>query len=368
MEIRRYQIPFTAQDPISWELFTESSIFFDIETTGFSQEYTQVYLIGCGTRQDNTLHITQFFAENSQAEPEILSAFLQMISQYKSLISFHGLRFDIPYIKGRCRHYGIRENLDDFPHLDLFKQFYKCKSILKLPNRKQKTFEAFLGINRKDLYTGRDLIKIYKEYEIHPSPESNSLLFLHNYEDILGMTNLLSLFAYHRLFQGQFQVVSYEQNIYETYNGGQASEFVLTLSLDYAVPKPFSFDMESFYLKGYEKQAKLKIPIFQGELKYFYPNYKDYYYLPEEDRAIHKSIALYVDKAFRTKAKAATCYNRKDGQFLPQQTEIITPGFKMEYQDKTSWFELTEQFLESEDLLKKYAMHILWRLSGIGSL
>ena len=47
MEIRRYQIPFTAQDPISWELFTESSIFFDIETTGFSQEYTQVYLIGC---------------------------------------------------------------------------------------------------------------------------------------------------------------------------------------------------------------------------------------------------------------------------------------------------------------------------------
>ena len=140
MEIRRYQIPFTAQDPISWELFTESSIFFDIETTGFSQEYTQVYLIGCGTRQGNTLHITQFFAENSQAEPEILSAFLQMISQYKSLISFHGLRFDVPYIKGRCRHYGIRENLDAFPHLDLFKQFYKCKSILKLPNRKQKTF------------------------------------------------------------------------------------------------------------------------------------------------------------------------------------------------------------------------------------
>ena len=45
----------------------------------------------------------------------------------------------------------------------------------------------------------------------------------------------------------------------------------------------------------------LLVIIYQGELKHFYPNYREYYYLPHEDRAIHKSVALYVDRNFRTK-------------------------------------------------------------------
>ena len=43
----------------------------------------------------------------------------------------------------------------------------------------------------------------------------------------------------------------------------------------------------------------------QDTLKYFYDNYKDYFYLPKEDTAIHKSVATYVDKDFRQKAKTA---------------------------------------------------------------
>ena len=51
--------------------------------------------------------------------------------------------------------------------------------------------------------------------------------------------------------------------------------------------------------------------------KYFYPDYKNYSYLPDEDYAIHKSCAIYVDKAHRVPARPETCYTRKTGEFLP---------------------------------------------------
>lgn len=55
---------------------------------------------------------------------------------------------------------------------------------------------------------------------------------------------------------------------------------------------------------------------------------KDYYYLPKEDRAIHRSIACYVDKAYRQKATAATCYIRQEGIFLPSFWHFTAPTFR----------------------------------------
>ena len=47
------------------ELFDEDSIFFDIETTGFSPASSNIYLIGCLRKVGETLIIDQFFAENN---------------------------------------------------------------------------------------------------------------------------------------------------------------------------------------------------------------------------------------------------------------------------------------------------------------
>lgn len=106
----------------------------------------------------------------------------------------------------------------------------------------------------------------------------------------------------------------------------------------------------------------MRIPLYHGELKYFYPNYKDYYYLPAEDMAIHKSVAAYVDKNHRTQATAATCYSKKSGCFLPQYQELFSPALKLERQDKISYFELTEAFTNSRENLKTYVMHFLERI------
>lgn len=365
MKIWQNEVTFIPDNPIADEVFTESTVFFDIETTGFSPVHTQVYLIGCATRRNDLICITQFFAEQPQEEKTVLSAFLKLISQYDSLISFNGQGFDVPYLKGRCAHYGLPETLDSFPHLDIFRQLSKFRTILKLPALKQKSLEAFLGIARDDQYSGGELINIYHAYKKQPTEEGCTLLKLHNYEDMLGMVKLLPVLSYPKLFEGCFQTASLETNSYEEYEGSQARELILNLTPDYPLPKRFSYGVGDIYLTGTKQQVRLRIKIYQGELKYFYSNYKDYYYLPEEDRAIHKSVAFYVDKDFRTKAKAATCYSKKTGCFLPQYEEIITPYFKLEYHDKITWFEMTEDFTLSPELPRKYALHLLKHLLNI---
>ena len=94
-------------------------------------------------------------------------------------------------------------------------------------------------------------------------------------------------------------------------------------------------------------------------LKYFYSNYKDYYYLPAEDTAMHKSIAEFVDKAHRQKATKANCYTKKPGQFLPQWTLLFAPYFKKSYEDKDVYFELTDNFKTSRKAMGLYATHII---------
>ena len=115
-------------------------------------------------------------------------------------------------------------------------------------------------------------------------------------------------------------------------------------------------------MTAHRNSGKIKIEICNQELKFFFQNYKDYYYLPIEDTSIHKSVAFYVDKNFRTKAKAANCYSKKTGAFLPQYETIVTPYFKKDYNDKSTYFEITDEFSNNTNLQLKYIQHLLKRL------
>ena len=54
----------------------------------------------------------------------------------------------------------------------------------------------------------------------------------------------------------------------------------------------------------------MRAEIFEGEMRHFYSDYKNYYYLPKEDMAIHKSVAAYVDHEYREKCKAYKTFFR----------------------------------------------------------
>ena len=101
------------------------------------------------------------------------------------------------------------------------------------------------------------------------------------------------------------------------------------------------------------------MPIYEEELKYFYSNYHDYYYLPTEDVALHKSVAKFVDKNHRIPASAANCYTRKTASYLPQWELLFLPFFKRDYKSRELFFELTDELKRNRQAFSQYASHVL---------
>lgn len=347
------------RNKLSDQLVDEASIFFDIETTGFSPKHSHIYLIGCARKIGENIRYDQFFAGTPAEEKEVLLAFLDILKDYSTIISFNGVGFDVPFIKAKCDLLNIKENLKDFAYLDIFKAVSEIKFLLKLPNYKQKTIENYLGLERDDQFSGGELINVYLDYVKKPNKEAENLLLLHNYEDLVGMTELLPVLTYLEVFHGQYSIRSTEVGTYKSIDGTLEKELLITLTNDYSVPKRVSYQYQDFYVIMKDTTTTIRIPVFSGELHYFYPNYKDYYYLPQEDVAIHKSVATYVDKGYRENAKASNCYTRKEGEFLPQFATIMQPEFKKEHKDARSYFELNEDFYSSDIMLRRYTDHIL---------
>lgn len=351
--------PYFPGDLLTQELFTEKALFYDIETTGFSVKSNKIYFIGCAYHQNGQLIITQFFSETDEDEGDVLQAFLHLCAKFETTISFNGLMFDLPFIRQRCQKLKISENLTEMTHLDIYKQAKSFKKLLKLDSLKQKSIEVFLGLDRKDQCNGGELIPIYQAYQQDRDAEKLHLLRLHNYEDVLGMIDLLTILAYEKLIKGFFAVDEYTIRDYHEYDKSTSKEIIFTLRLTYPLPKRISHGKEEIYLAADGSRASVRVKLFCGELKYYFPNYRDYYYLPQEDMAVHKSVAAYVDSEFRVKAKADTCYSKKSSCFLPQYQEVLTPGFKVNYRDKHSYGELTEEFADSKELQKAYVEQLV---------
>ncbi|MBQ5600314.1 MAG: ribonuclease H-like domain-containing protein, partial [Lachnospiraceae bacterium] len=164
----------------------EELLFFDIETTGFSGDYNQVYLIGCVYFTETSAHFIQWFADSKEAETEVIDTFFAFANNYRTLVHFNGDTFDIPFIEKRCHALRLPHSFDHLESIDIYKRIKPYKKHLGLENLKQKSIETFLGISRDDKYTGGQLIKVYTEYLQTKDPYLLKLLLLHNEDDLKG--------------------------------------------------------------------------------------------------------------------------------------------------------------------------------------
>ena len=155
----------------------EQILFLDIETTGFTARSSYLYMIGCAYYKDNHWHTIQWFAENYSQETQLIKSFFLFAQDYKYLIHFNGNNFDLPFLTQKCQQLELPYSFQHFQGIDLYKRISPYKFFLKLPNCKQKTLEQFLGINRKDVFSGGELIGIYLDYIKSPSEFSEKALF-----------------------------------------------------------------------------------------------------------------------------------------------------------------------------------------------
>lgn len=340
------------------------TLFIDIETTGLYAKSSNLYMIGCAylNNTNGPAHwcTIQWFATNYEDELNVLDAFVQFAADYRFLIHFNGNSFDIPYLQNKLEHYQLELDLNRFEGIDIYRRIAPYKSFLRLPNCKQKTLEGFLHTTRReDKYTGGELIEIYHDYVLSRSESSEQLLLLHNEEDIKEMLEIVSILAVPDLFHLPIKVTRVQANYYRDIHKKQCPEIIMNLKLPTPLPVDLSYGINDCYFSGSKEEGKLRVPLYEEEMKYFYSNYKDYYYLPTEDVAIHKSVAAFVDKNYREQAKAHNCYTRKVSSYLPQWNAVFTPFFKRSYDDKAMFFELTDTFKTQREAFHLYAHHVL---------
>jgi len=334
-------------------------LFFDIETTGFSGETSQLYLIGCTYFDGFGWELIQWFADTRQAEKELLDAFFEFLKRFKILIHFNGDRFDIPYLLKCCERLGLDYHFDDLISIDIFKKIKPYRKLLKLENMKQKSIEQFLGIARTDKYNGGQLIEVYKDYLMTHEQNLYDLLILHNEDDLKGMPSILPILNYPDFLEHPF-TLSDQKIVDEPDENGHCRHLLkLTCKSFCSIPVPVKASMAPARCTMEKDQITFFVELTEGTLKHFYPDYKDYYYLPFEDRAVHKSIGSCVDKDARVKATAASCYTKTTGFFLPQFEDIWEPVMKQEYKDKMRYAALGDVYLADQAALQKYTNAIL---------
>lgn len=350
-----YRIPF----PLTIYAPLKQILFLDIETTGLSPVNSHLYMIGLAYYENNTWCIEQWMAERLTEERELLLKLSELLPQYRCIMHFNGNRFDIPYLTEKAREFFVELPLDTCEGIDIYKRIAPLKHMLSLPDCRQKTVEQFLGINRIDKYTGGELIQVYKAYTQAPSKAMLDLLIQHNLDDMKGMLDITSVLAYSELCSTESTVIRAEMQKTTTVSGSECFELILTLQLPVTLPQKVFAHFDGNLLTAEASKATLKIPVFEKELKFFYSNYKDYYYIPSIDAAYHKTVAANVDSTLRKQATAATCYTRKTSAFLKQYDILVEPFFKEDFKSKISFFELTEETKTNRKLFSIYGNHIL---------
>lgn len=358
LAITKLQYPLECIAPL------DKCLFLDIETTGFTARSSSLYLIGCAYCNEEGWFVRQWFADTPEEEKEILEAFFEFAKPFSHLLHFNGNNFDLPYLLQKNEQHHLPYNFDKFTGIDIYRRTAPYKYFLKLPNCKQKTVELFLGINRLDTFHGGELISVYHDYVKKPTESDLKALLQHNFDDMQGMLSILPILSYYDLFNGTVRAKKVQANYYRDLKGDKHQEILIKLKFSSPLPVAVSFATSGCYFSGEGMEGSLKVPMYEEEMKYFYTNYKDYYYLPGEDLAMHKSVATFVDKEHRTQASASTCYTRKFSAYLPQWDTIFEPFFKREYKSKELFFELTDELKTDRGAFSVYAKHVLNMLAS----
>ncbi len=368
-----YKTLFTSPIP---PFIQKNHIVFDIETTGLHAKGSIVYLIGLLLFKNNQWYQIQLFNEDGESEAKMIQHFFTYLTTETLCIHYNGTTFDIPYLKTRCEQLGISSTpLEQLQQYDYYSVIRPLKSTLQMKDCKQHTVEQYAGFIRTDQLSGKKLIEQYFLYLKLKKDSCLESLLLHNADDLKGLTfiSYFSMFSFVTtdvscIVERPLELELLQNNTIFELELTLPISFPITLHIEKTLPLPSSLQEQgkdssiSLSLLSKENTCFLRCTLLQGTLKFFYPNYKEYYYLPAEDMAIHKSVASFVEKEYRQKATANTCYTKKTGLFLPlfSSTDPIKDYvFYSEYKEKQGFLLFDSLTKETKHIWAKQAIKAL---------
>ena len=159
-----------------YENFREDTCFFDIETTGLSQERDDVTTVSFHQAGETTTLV--------QGDNLTAGALREQFDDAALVATFNGARFDVPFLETSF-------DVDvDVPHVDLM---YPCKRLGLSGGLKSIEQEVGIGRDEPDI-TGRDAVRLWHEYE-RGSDEALDTLVRYNRDDARNLQTLMDVVA-----------------------------------------------------------------------------------------------------------------------------------------------------------------------------
>ena len=149
---------------------------------------------------------------------------------------------------------------------------------------------------------------------------------------------------------------------YTDYSGLRSKELYIYFSCRADLDGQLIVQDHPVFLSLSSDKGKLRVPLVNAVMKHFFRDFENYYYLKDEDTAIHSSLAEFISSSMKKRATVSTAYVKKEGVFLPQYKEEITPSFKTSLKSRLNYFEFSEAFLSSE---KQMQIYLTGLLSGL---
>lgn len=362
----------------------EQLLFFDIETTGLKADASSLYLIGGCFFEKDGWRIVQWFADDYESEEKMISHFVECMKKHPLLVQYNGEVFDLKYLGQKAKAYGMEFPLvikqseayelqdpdikgSENPEIingnccisvDLYRHMKLLKKVCRLNSLKLADVSSFFGFERKDKFSGGELLYTYSDYmklrilsrchtalpdfdtnrsysdydyyEFHRSLQGKKEeelleeLMLHNFEDIISMLPLFGItrtteLLYYPCLLWDMEKLSnhlfWEENGSEKILHAEKMVFPLKNQLVYEKNKENDGVPERKLILT-SRELTLYSHTIEAELKLFYPDYRNYYYLPLEDYAVHKSIGEYLEKGRCQKAKPDNAYTRHEGEYM----------------------------------------------------
>ena len=243
-------------------------------------------------RNESGVRLISWISEQESDEYEMLTALSDALDSIRRIITFNGNAFDLPHLHQKYKAFDLMDPLQGKQYLDLMLRLKPISRFLALPSGKLADFAGFLHLAQPDASDEAS-------FRFHPGAEDKHEASTPN--DALYTLECMSLLHYADfLDQGARirEVTTDEERV------------IFRLHYPDGFPVGFSVHDSGFHLRFSEDgTVLLSSRICNGSIRYYHTDVKNYWYLPLEGYAIHKSAAQYVDKSRREKAVRENCYH-----------------------------------------------------------
>ncbi|MEE3420835.1 MAG: ribonuclease H-like domain-containing protein [Lachnospiraceae bacterium] len=298
--------------------FPVGAVVLDIETKTRMRRTSKIMMAVGILRTPEGAKRTEWLLENDGDEKDLVWSLMHFLENASTVITYNGTSFDIPVLKNKCEKYGIA-----FP--ENASQASTCGNLSSDISSHKSQGGMEKGISRKDGKIFRDLMREDRDLVTIFALPSRKLrdfgLLFPGDEDFLTADDavctmkLLGLDSVHTLLGGDYASAK---------TSCDEDHLFFAIETTYAFPGHLSISDGIYHLTMEGREAHLSVKIEDGRIRHYYPDVKNYVYLPLEGYAIHKSLADMVEKGHKEKAVRENCFSlvRITDRFLADAGQI----------------------------------------------